>query len=141
NGASNRCGGGRRGCVVCVCANYTAGVNPVAEGADDAEEFVMTIFRVRSCLDDDVRCFVNGICRSIDEVKQATASAWSIEERVSGCGHRRSSNRRCCGEREPSSADSRLWSFDGNAKSKLAAKVFDHSEAVLPLPAEADCIL
>ena len=101
----------------------------------------MAVSRIRSRLDDDVRCFVDGVSGRVDEVEQATASTRSIEESVSSSGHRGGPNRRCCGEREPSSANRGLWSFYSNAKGELAPKVFDNSEAVLPLPGEADGIL
>ena len=41
----------------------------------------------------------------------------------------------------PLSTDGCLRSFYGKAKSKLAAEVFDHPEAVLPRPVEAHLIL
>src|SRR5260370_1210035 len=67
--ASYHCGSGRRGKIAGVRPQNAAGETPVPECADDSKQLVVSKSRIRRCLDDNVRRFVHGIARGINEVE------------------------------------------------------------------------
>src|SRR5260370_16369023 len=132
--AGQHCRRGWRRVVFGVRAHHPARINPVAERANDPEQFVMAEPGISSRLDDEVRCFVDGVSRSVNEVVQAAAVARSIEEGIPLRSYGGAPNRRCCSKREPASADRCLWSFYRKAETVLPPEAFDTSQPLLPLP-------
>src|SRR5262249_26311239 len=64
---------GWRESVILVRAYYTAGVNAVAESANNAIHLVMTIARIYRGVDEEVRRLVDRISRGINKVEQSSS--------------------------------------------------------------------
>src|SRR5579864_4738253 len=130
--------GGRLG-VVGLRADNAAGEDTIAEGAQDAEHFVVSPARIESGLDDEVRRFVDRVSRGIDEVFQAATRARCVNESIANRGDDAGVVGTYRGE--PSSADGGLWAFDRCGKREFSAEVLHDAERVLTRPGEADDVL
>ncbi len=79
---------GWRSGIFCVRADYTARIDAIAEEADDSEQFIVTKAGICGGLEDEVGSFVDGVAVGVESVIETTASAGSVDEKVSSLGGR-----------------------------------------------------
>src|SRR6266849_225963 len=121
NGSRASASGGRKGRK----GKITAGINTIAEIAEDSHYFVVAPSRIEGRLHQQVGSSIEGVSGAIKGVVQTTACTGSVDEEV---------------RREIAPADGGLRSLDPEAESKLPEVLHD-AEAVGALPGPADDVL